>query len=805
MLQRMRIKATILGRFSFGLLGLYRLGDSIYLDFKTSEGVEQQDRRMSGEPQVNGPSNGGRYIDSIDPEDPEYVRQLRRPAEVKEDVRLMEERKRVSLIMKTKAFRDELEQIVTETLRSGQHPASLFALQQISELILPSSKLSQTSVLSRAAGPVIPIADIRGVDSMNYCKGEKMLRCKLASCYRLVDLFGWSNSIHCYITARISQELEHFLVVPYGMLYHEVTASSMVKVDMRGETIDSGTTNLSVNKAGFGLHAAIHAARPDIRCILHLQASAAIAVSAMQCGVLSLCPESIVMGDVSYYTEYSGVLDDQEKKDKLTRALGPNNKILVLKNFGIVCCGASVEEAYYNASSCMSACEAQVLTVPVGLDNIVQPSDDTKKRAYELAAQPPPSEEGKRKWRRGEMQFEALMRHLDNAGFRTGHIYREPLYKKDQRRDRINSEVEIPPASSSFSDMFDDDGKFMSPLKQHLKKQQKCEWLNTPNAYKREEYDEINTATPKKYTRWVSEGAGGQPIKLEDPNMFAPQGANPKELTEKFKEIRKEYYEDKLSSGPQSKILDGVGWDEAQQAKDGQSSGTADTVVVVGAASKGIIQRDHQHDAVVYKTYYASNPFDSMTEADVEKYKAEVERHSRGEMPQEGDMIVPGPDGRLISTQERLDQVRQNQSGDADANVRPGVTETCIDDVLASPTTSSTPAPRQATTDQPFVRSHSARRAPDKSPKLVQELEQNFSRSKSERKPKGKSKKSAAINGDEPVGSPAKSTSSGDGTHDDSSPTKEAAPGIGSPTKEKKKKKFRMPSFSKKKDKKSDK
>ncbi|KAK2190284.1 hypothetical protein NP493_79g03033 [Ridgeia piscesae] len=585
------------------------------------------------------------------------------------------------------------------------------------------------------------------------------------------------------------------------MLYHEVTASSLLKVDMQGEVLDAGTTNLGINKVGFGLHAAIHAARPDIRCILHLQASSVIAVSAMQCGVLPLCPESIMMGDVSYYSEYSGLLDDQEKKDKLTRALGPNNKVLVLKNFGIVCCGASVEEAYYKASSCMSACEAQVLTVPVGLDNIVQPSDDTKKVAFELAALPPPSEEGKRKWRRGEMEFEALMRHLDNAGFRTGHIYREPLYKKDQRRDRINSEVEIPPASSSFSDMFDDEGKLLSCVKS------------------------------LRSTEWVSEGAGGNPIKLETPNMFAPQGANPKELTEKFKEIRKEYYEDKISAGPQSKILDGVSWDEAQ-TRDGQSSGTTDTVVVVGAASKGIIQRDHQHDAVVYKQYYASNPFDSMTEADVERYKAEVERRSRGELPQEGDMIVPGPDGRLISTQERLEHVRQNQSGEpADApfkppyletslddvstpprypgqrvNVRPGVTETCIDDIMPSPTTSSTPAPKGAsTTDSPLVRSHSARRAPDKSPKLVQELEMNFSRSKSERKPKSKSKKSAAVNGDEPVGSPAKSTSSGDGTHDDSSPTKEAAPGIGSPTKEKKKKKFRMPSFSKKKDKKSDK
>ena len=79
--------------------------------------------------------------------------------------------------------------------------------------------------------------------------------------------------------ARINQELEHFLIVPYGMMYHEVTASSLIKVDMRGEVIDTGTTNLSVNATGFSLHAAIHAARPDIRCVLHLQASSAIAVS----------------------------------------------------------------------------------------------------------------------------------------------------------------------------------------------------------------------------------------------------------------------------------------------------------------------------------------------------------------------------------------------------------------------------------------------------------------------------------------------------------------------------------------------
>jgi len=88
------------------------------------------------------------------------------------------------------------------------------------------------------------------------------------------------------LQARINQELEHFLIVPYGMLYHEVTASSLLKVDMQGEVLDAGTTNLGINKAGFGLHAAIHAARPDIRCILHLQASSVIAVS------WSVVPES---------------------------------------------------------------------------------------------------------------------------------------------------------------------------------------------------------------------------------------------------------------------------------------------------------------------------------------------------------------------------------------------------------------------------------------------------------------------------------------------------------------------------------
>ena len=126
---------------------------------------------------------------------------------------------------------------------------------------------------------IIPINDIRGIEGMNYAKGEKFLRCKLASVYRLIDLHGWSEGIYNHCTARVSQDAEHFLLNPFGMLYHEVTAASLVKVDMQGNVVDGGSTNFGVNTAGFTLHSAIHAARPDIKCIIHTHTPAVVAVS----------------------------------------------------------------------------------------------------------------------------------------------------------------------------------------------------------------------------------------------------------------------------------------------------------------------------------------------------------------------------------------------------------------------------------------------------------------------------------------------------------------------------------------------
>uniref|UniRef100_A0A0B7BJK4 Class II aldolase/adducin N-terminal domain-containing protein n=1 Tax=Arion vulgaris TaxID=1028688 RepID=A0A0B7BJK4_9EUPU len=590
-------------------------------------------------PQVNGlTSSTGKYIDHIDPDDPEYIKNLQRPAEVKEDLQQMENRSRVKVILNSQAFKDELEQVVEEQLRNGPFPSSLIALQQITDLLLPHSKGGIGS-LARASA-VIPINDLRGVESQSFAKGERLLRSKLASLYRLVDLCGWSHGIYNHISARVSSESEHFLLNPFGLTYSEVTASSLVKVDINGDVLDSGSTQLGPYKAGFLVHAAIHQARPDIRCIVHLHTPSSVAVSALKCGLLPMSQEALLCGNISYH-EFQGVSMDVEERDKLARNLGVHNKVLVLRNRGVLACGETIEEAFHYTFNVMAACESQVKAIPLGLDNIVIVSEEAREQVHQVTSHGVAGDSKERKWKTGELEFEALMRSLDNSGYRTGYVYRMPIVKHE-RKERSNSEVEIPPSSSSFTYIFDGDyvhSKYASPLqaaKERQKNAFKAGWLTTPNAYKKTEIDEIGTTTPKKITKWVSEGdspskLGGTPIKIDNPNQFAPQGDNPREFREKQKSIKKDYYEDKVTSGPQSKILEGITWDEVQRAKDGQLTGVGDQVVVVGAASKGIIQRDHQHNVVVYRQYYAANPFESMSETEMEQYQAEVQRKERGE------------------------------------------------------------------------------------------------------------------------------------------------------------------------------
>lgn len=156
-------------------------------------------------------------------------------------MREMDRRKRVEAIMSSRLFREELERIVDTHGRDG--PSGL--LQQLSDMVgVPAARVGS---LFKSSNCVLPINDIRGVESMGYAKGEKILRCKLAATFRLLDLYGWTQGLGAQITARLNADQELFLVNPFGLLYHEVTASSLNKVDMQGTVVEQGTTNFGVN------------------------------------------------------------------------------------------------------------------------------------------------------------------------------------------------------------------------------------------------------------------------------------------------------------------------------------------------------------------------------------------------------------------------------------------------------------------------------------------------------------------------------------------------------------------------------
>uniref|UniRef100_A0A9J8AYG1 Alpha-adducin n=1 Tax=Cyprinus carpio carpio TaxID=630221 RepID=A0A9J8AYG1_CYPCA len=299
--------------------------------------------------------------------------------DLRQDFNMMEQRKRVSMILQSPAFCDELESLIQDQMKKGKTPTSLLALQQIADFMTtsvptmyPAAPQGGMAALNMSLGMVTPVNDLRGSDSIAYEKGEKLLRCKLAGFYRLADLFGWSQLIYNHLTVRLNSEQERFLIVPFGLLYSEVTASSLVKINLQGEIVDRGSTNLGVNQAGFTLHSAIYAARPDVKCIVHIHTAAGAAVSAMKCGLLPISPEALSLGEVSYH-DYHGILVDDEERVLIQKNLGPKSKVMILRNHGLVSVGETVEEAFYYIHNLVTACEIQVRTLASagGPDNLI--------------------------------------------------------------------------------------------------------------------------------------------------------------------------------------------------------------------------------------------------------------------------------------------------------------------------------------------------------------------------------------------------------------------------------------------------
>ncbi|KAK4820625.1 hypothetical protein QYF61_001931 [Mycteria americana] len=594
-----------------------------------------------------------RYFDRINENDPEYIRERNMSPDLRQDFNMMEQRKRVTQILQSppgflddsqmflQAFREDLECLIQEQMKKGNNPTGLLALQQIAEYITASS-FAGFSSSSLSHGMITPINDLPGTDTSSFVKGEKLTRCKLASLYRLADLFGWAHLPNAYITVRVSKEHDHILIIPRGLSFSEASASNLVKVNILGDVVDQGSTTLSIDNAGFSPHVAIYSTRPDVRCVIHIHTPATAAVSSMKCGILPISQEALILGDVAYYN-YQGSLDEQEERIQLQKVLGPSCKVLVLRNHGVVALGETLEEAFHYIFNVQLACETQVhaLAGAGGIDNLLlldlqkfKPSTHgvaaTGGGGVNMASQ--------QKWKVGEQEFEALMRMLDNLGYRTGYAYRQPLVRE---KPRHKSDVEIPATVTAFS--FEDDTVPLSPLKFLAQRQQreKTRWLNSPNTYLKVNVPEESwngETSPRTKITWMkaddsSKTSGGTPIKIEDPNQFVPLNTNPSEVLEKRNKIREQNRYDLKTAGPQSQLLAGI--------------------VVDKKPSPPMQFEDDEHAPPA-----PPNPFSHLTEKELEEYKKTIERKQQGLEDAEQELF--SDDGSSVSQIQSQTQSPQN-------------------------------------------------------------------------------------------------------------------------------------------------
>ncbi|XP_058472670.1 alpha-adducin isoform X2 [Solea solea] len=563
-----------------------------------------------------------RYFDRVDESSPEYQRERNMAPDLRQDFNMMEQRKRVSMILQSPAFCEELETMIQDQLKKGKTPTSLLALQQIADFMTtsmpsmyPAAPQGGMAALNMSLGMVTPVNDLRGSDSISYDKGEKLLRCKLAAFYRLADLFGWSELIYNHLTVRLNSDKDHFLLVPFGLLFSEVTASSLVKVNIEGEIVDRGSTNLGVNQAGFVLHSAIFASRPDVKCIVHVHTSAGAAVSAMKCGLLPISPEALSLGEVAYH-DYQGIVVDNDEQLIIQKNLGPKSKVLILRNHGLVSVGETVEEAFFYIHNLVTACEIQVRTLASagGPDNLVFLDPEKYKSRPKV---PEPVGDGSSthpKWQIGEQEFEALMRMLDNLGYRTGYPYRCPSLR--DKGKKYSDAENAPSAYGGYSYGEDSDSGARSPLKHSFQRGQrdKTRWLNAGSRSDEPCEDGPEGGSPKSKPKWTKEDGLRQAAVA---NQFIPLNTNPKDVLEMRNKIREQNLQDIKTAGPQSQVL--------------CAGSVVERSFVQGelvTASKAIIEKEYQPQVIVSKQ--GPNPFTKLTDRELEEYRREVEQNQKG-------------------------------------------------------------------------------------------------------------------------------------------------------------------------------
>jgi len=247
-------------------------------------------------------------------------------------------------------------------------------------------------------------APIRAVSRQSETTREEWdSRVELAACYRIFDLLGWTEMIFNHITLRAPGTERHFLINPYGLWYREVTASNLVKIDLDGNLI--GASEWPVNRAGFVIHSAIHAAREDAHCIMHTHTTAGMAIACQRDGLVSQnFYSALIHGQIAYH-DFEGVTVRDDEMPRLVRSLG-DKSYMILRNHGLLVCGRTVPEALLRMWTIERACQIQCAAQATGQPLIELP-EDVLERASKMQRELAPGDPTDRKL------FAALQRRVE--------------------------------------------------------------------------------------------------------------------------------------------------------------------------------------------------------------------------------------------------------------------------------------------------------------------------------------------------------------------------------------------------------
>jgi ribulose-5-phosphate 4-epimerase/fuculose-1-phosphate aldolase len=211
--------------------------------------------------------------------------------------------------------------------------------------------------MSQTVDYAVGIGAKRRLSNEPMSDGERQVRIELAAAYRLAQLNGWDELIYNHISARVPGTADHFLINPYGLAFEEVTASNLVKVDLDGNII--GNSQYPINGAGFTIHSAIHAARHDAGCVLHLHTVAGTAISMLEDGLLPLSQTAMRFYDDVAFHEYEGIAVDLSERKRLIDDLG-DKSTMILRNHGTLVTGRNVGDAYVRMYLLEKACRSQL-------------------------------------------------------------------------------------------------------------------------------------------------------------------------------------------------------------------------------------------------------------------------------------------------------------------------------------------------------------------------------------------------------------------------------------------------------------